>query len=259
VAGCVTWLHEQGAKVINMSLVDAAGRTMRAAVRAAWDGGSSTGSVLLAAAGNTDDTGCEYPACFQEVVSVAATNRKDAHPSFSTRNADVEVSAPGASVFSTLPDGYGKLNGTSMAVPHASAVAAVIWQENPSFTAAEVRTRLGEGVDDLGEPGRDAKFGFGRVNLCAALGPVCTGKGPDGRITGTVTSGTGAPLRARVLTVSGPEEATTRSSAIDGSYELAALTPGVYRIEARRTGCGVRAKWVWLSGGTKVVHFALAC
>ena len=232
---------------------------MREAVAAAWDGGAATGMVLVAAAGNTGGTGCERPACFAEVVSVAATDRNDDHAPFSTRNADVEVSAPGHAVLSTLPGGYGSLTGTSMATPHAAGVAAVIWQENPSFTAAEVRARLRRAVDDLGAPGRDSLFGFGRVNLCVALGPVCTGEGPDGRITGTVTNRSGDPVRARVAVQSGPEEAATRSSVADGSYELAALTPGVYRIKARKNGCGGRATWVWLSGGTEVVDFVLAC
>jgi thermitase len=56
-----------------------------------------------------------------------------------------------------------------MATPHAAGVAAEIWSHNPTFTAAQVRSRLDTAVDDLGPAGRDASFGFGRVNLQKAL------------------------------------------------------------------------------------------
>ena len=65
--------------------------------------------------------------------------------------------------------GYASFNGTSMATPHAAGVAAEIWRTHPSWTAAQVRSRLDSAVDDLGAAGRTASFGFGRVNLQKAL------------------------------------------------------------------------------------------
>lgn len=174
VANCIGWVHDQGAKVISMSLGGGESTTLQSAVANAWEGGGAGGSLIVAAAGNDGDDTVSYPAGYPEVVSVAATDASDAHAEFSNANADVEVAAPGVDVLSTVRGGgYAQLSGTSMATPHAAGVAAVIWQLDPGATAAAVRARLDAAVDDLGVPGRDADFGFGRVNLCKAAGGTC--------------------------------------------------------------------------------------
>jgi subtilisin family serine protease len=128
----------------------------------------------VAAAGNDGNSAVNYPAGYAQVISVAATDNRDARASFSNANADVEVAAPGVNVLSTIRNsGYGQLSGTSMATPHASAVAGVMWQLFPGDTAQRIRNRLDAAVNDLGAPGRDANFGFGRVNLCKAAGGSC--------------------------------------------------------------------------------------
>jgi thermitase len=174
VANCITWTHSKGAKVISMSLGGGDSTTLQAAVANAWEGGSATGSLLVAAAGNDGNSTVSYPAGYSQVVSVAATDHNDAKASFSNTNADVEVAGPGVNVLSTIPGGqYAQLSGTSMATPHASGVAGVLWQLFPTDTAAGIRSRLDGAVDDLGPAGRDPSFGFGRVNLCKAAGGGC--------------------------------------------------------------------------------------
>jgi len=174
VAACIVWVHQRGAKVISMSLGGGASTTLKNAVAAAWENGSATGSVLVAAAGNDGDGTLNYPAAYPEVVSVAATDHNDARATFSNANADVEVAAPGVNVLSTIPGGqYSELSGTSMATPHTSGVVGVLWQLFPTSTAAGIRSRLDAAVDDLGPAGRDQSFGFGRVNLCKAAGGGC--------------------------------------------------------------------------------------
>jgi thermitase len=174
VAACIVWVHQRGAKVISMSLGGGASTTLKNAVAAAWENGSATGSLLVAAAGNDGDATLNYPAAYPEVVSVAATDHNDARASFSNANADVEVAAPGVDVLSTIPGGqYATLSGTSMATPHTSGVAGVLWKLFPTDTAAGIRSRLDGAVDDLGQAGRDQSFGFGRVNLCKAAGGGC--------------------------------------------------------------------------------------
>ena len=174
VAACIVWAHQRGAKVISMSLGGGASTTLKNAVAAAWENGSSTGSVLVAAAGNDGDGTLNYPAAYPEVVSVAATDHSDARATFSNANADVEIAAPGVNVLSTIPGGqYAELSGTSMATPHTSGVVGVLWQLFPTDTAAGIRSRLDAAVDDLGPAGRDQSFGFGRVNLCKAAGGGC--------------------------------------------------------------------------------------
>jgi len=174
VANCINWTHTHGAKVISMSLGGGDSATLKSAVAAAWENGSATGSVLVAAAGNDGDATLNYPAAYPEVVSVAATDQNDARATFSNANADVEVAAPGVNILSTIPGGqYSTLSGTSMATPHTSGVVGVLWQLFPADTAAGIRSRLDAAVDDLGPAGRDQSFGFGRVNLCKAAGGGC--------------------------------------------------------------------------------------
>jgi thermitase len=172
VANCIDWAASQGAKVISMSLVGGASTTLQQAVANAWNNGN--GAVIVAAAGNDGDATLNYPAAYAEVVSVAATDSSDARASFSNANADVEIAAPGVNVLSTVRGGgYATLSGTSMATPHVSAVAGVLRQLFPSDSAAAIRSRLDAAVNDLGPAGRDASFGFGRLNLCKAAGGGC--------------------------------------------------------------------------------------
>ena len=174
VANCIAWTHSKGAKVISMSLGGGQSTTLQSAVANAWENGAATGSVLIAAAGNDGNSTVSYPAGYSQVVSVAATDHNDARASFSNANPDVEVAAPGVAVLSTIPGGqYLELSGTSMATPHASGVAGVLWQLFPADTAAGIRSRLTAAVDDLGPAGRDPSFGFGRVNLCKAAAGGC--------------------------------------------------------------------------------------
>jgi thermitase len=163
IANCITWLNQQGAKVISMSLGGSSGSSaLQTAVRNA----TNNGSLLVAAAGNSGNSSLSYPAAYAEVVSVAATDHNDARASFSQFNADVEVAAPGVNVLSTWNDGsYRAISGTSMATPHAAAVAGLIAGTNPGGGPAAWRAELQAATDDKGTPGRDPQFGFGRVNL----------------------------------------------------------------------------------------------
>jgi subtilisin family serine protease len=63
---------------------------------------------------------------------------------------------------------YAYFDGTSMATPHVSAVAALVWSYTPSCTGAQIRASLTKSAMDLGTAGRDTKFGFGLVQAKAA-------------------------------------------------------------------------------------------
>jgi subtilisin family serine protease len=63
---------------------------------------------------------------------------------------------------------YAYYNGTSMATPHVSAVAALVWSNHPDCTGQEIRASLNNSAMELGAPGRDPEFGFGLVQAKAA-------------------------------------------------------------------------------------------
>jgi subtilisin family serine protease len=100
---------------------------------------------------------------------VAAIGPDDAVAPFSNENADVEVAAPGVDILSAkLGGGYVRESGTSMATPHVSGAAALLWGADPRASAATIRARLDAAVDDLGVPGRDPAYGFGVVDVASA-------------------------------------------------------------------------------------------
>ncbi len=65
--------------------------------------------------------------------------------------------------------GYEAWDGTSMATPHVSAVAALVWSANPSWTNVQIRDALAATAEDLGTAGRDVYYGYGLVRAKAAL------------------------------------------------------------------------------------------
>ncbi len=67
------------------------------------------------------------------------------------------------STFDFPASGYEAWDGTSMATPHVSAVAALIWSWNPSLTNVQIREAMAATALDLGDPGRDVYYGYGLV------------------------------------------------------------------------------------------------
>ncbi|UTW13540.1 S8 family serine peptidase [Marinobacterium rhizophilum] len=218
-AAAITYAADQGYHVINMSyasdLVDADGEPAgigganpaeASAVAYAW----SKGAVLVAAAGNGNDTALVYPAAYPEVIAVGATDRYDDRASFSTfGNNWVSLLAPGDNIISTIqndlcifyaeilglffdPDNDACLDwfsGTSMASPHVAGAAALVWGYlfetqlgDPQLCSDAqgagcnqvVRTMLEGGADTTGALGQNmlAWSQHGRLNLYGALTAV---------------------------------------------------------------------------------------
>jgi len=91
-------------------------------------------AIIVAAAGNQNDEIRYYPASFPNVMSVAATNQYDIKWPYSSYYYDVDISAPGYSIFSTWPNaGFIYSNGTSMAAPMVSAAAALVLSHFPQI------------------------------------------------------------------------------------------------------------------------------
>jgi subtilisin family serine protease len=152
---------DNGAKVINMSL---GGPTISTTIEGAVAYAISRGVTVVASAGNDGGTGYNYPASFPGVISVAAHQESGATYGNGTSNNRIIVSAPGVSVFSTVPleDGsYGLLTGTSMAAPHVSGIATLLISDRPTITPAQVKEAMICSALDVGAAGYDNDFGYG--------------------------------------------------------------------------------------------------
>ncbi|MCA1293012.1 S8 family peptidase [Paenibacillus sp. alder61] len=167
VAQGIIWATDHGAKVINMSLGNYAdSQFLHEAIKYAFD----RDVVLIAATGNDNTERPGYPAAYPEVLSVSATDYRQQRASFSNYGDYVDVMAPGESIASTYPDNqYAALSGTSMASPHVSALAALIRSINPELKNTEVMDIIRSNVIDLGDPGHDKYFGYGQIDVFAAL------------------------------------------------------------------------------------------
>lgn len=166
-----------GARVINMSwTIGAYSVELEKGIRYAGE----RGVYLVAAAGNAlpggkpDDIskpGKEtYPCRAAFVLCVVATDRTGGVASFSNYSTSLQFSvfaAPGEAIFSTVPDGYGLMNGTSMASPLVAAAAAVIIGRYPQANSGDISSQL-FGYSDL-VPSKSRFYNIARLNLYRSM------------------------------------------------------------------------------------------
>jgi len=128
--------------------------------------------VLVAAAGNDGDQRYYYPASYDHVISVAASNENDQKWSGSNYNNKVDISAPGDHMYSTTEAGYGSVGaGTSFAAPLVSGAAALLRSRYPQLSAVQVRDILVATADNMDalNPAHVGGMGGGRLNVYRAL------------------------------------------------------------------------------------------
>jgi hypothetical protein len=131
------------------------------------------GVLVVAAAGNNSNNTRFYPAAYNHVLSVAATNSTDHKADFSTYGNWVDVCAPGDIIYSTWStNSYTSESGTSMASPITAGLAALLKAANPTWTPDEISTTIittADNIDAL-NPGYVGQLGGGRINAHNALG-----------------------------------------------------------------------------------------
>lgn len=164
----IQWSINNGINVINMSLGTTSDvQAFHDAVIAAKNGGI----VVVSAAGNSGqgDNTVIYPAKYEESIAVSATNSSDGQPSWSSRGPEVDLAAPGNSIYSTYKNGtYATLSGTSMATPHVAGAAAMVLSTHPAFTPSQVQTHLQNNAELL--PGLSSnQQGSGLVDVESAV------------------------------------------------------------------------------------------
>ena len=158
--------------IINMSLGGGASDLLEEVCQLAYD----KGLLLVAAAGNSGNPpgrgdNIIYPARYASVIAVAATDQSDKRARWSSTGSELELSAPGVGINSTLlGGGYGEGSGTSMASPHVAGVAALVWAADLDLPNYDVRVQLQDTAYDLGATDWDSLYGYGLVDAAEAVG-----------------------------------------------------------------------------------------
>ncbi len=210
VANSIIYAADHGANIINMSFgtyTDTADESLRLAVAYAYD----HHIVMVAAAGNDNrDIANVAPASYEQVIAVSATDQSDHIAPYSNYGEQIDLSAPGGNSVSVSDGGtipliaaqncthpaceseafwdslslagnppedslkYWRANGTSFATPHVAAVAGLVIAQEPTLITSpdKVRNILLNTADDLGPPGFDTRFGYGRLNAFRALSEI---------------------------------------------------------------------------------------
>ncbi len=217
IASAIRYAARMGAKVINMSfggVIDSAGRsTLIEAVRYAH----SRGSILVAAAGNGGSSVDDFsPANLDYVLSVGATDALDRRADFSNFGSKLDFMAPGVDILSlgtsatnigtAVSSNYYYASGTSMAAPYVSGAIALLLNRYPGADVFRVKNLLAKGAVDLGTPGFDNFYGFGRIDVGRSMGFTATSASST---SSTSSSKTSVPAR----TVSSAQAATLASIA----------------------------------------------
>ncbi len=168
VAKGIYYAADNGARVINLSL---GAPTDSLTLKAAVDYAVRKGVFIAAAAGNDGGQPCSYPAAYASVVCVVATDSYNKLASFS--NVGGELAAPGVYNYSTYVGNlYKYMSGTSMSTPHVAASAAVVMSFCSDCTTTKVKDILHTTAVDLGAVGQDSIFGYGLVDLVAAIASI---------------------------------------------------------------------------------------
>ncbi|MHB9028241.1 MAG: S8 family serine peptidase [Candidatus Latescibacterota bacterium] len=188
----IVWAADHGAKVINMSLGGGSpSSTLESALRYAY----SKGVTIVAAAGNNGYPMVSYPAAYDEyVIAVGATRYDNQKAGYSSYGSSLDLVAPGGDiVIDQNRDGFGDgimqntfnpntqdvsdfgywfFQGTSMAAPHVAGAAALLYAQQDTLSPDDVRDLLQSTARDLGNRGRDDVFGYGLIDIHAALSKI---------------------------------------------------------------------------------------
>jgi len=247
VARGIIYATDMGARAINLSL---GGLTPSATIESAVQYAQSHGVMVIAAVGNGGASDPFYPAAYSGVVGVAATTNANVRWSLSNYGSYVDLAAPGSAIYSTYwkagASTYQFMNGTSMAAPAVTAVAALLWSVNPALTADAVAGILTSTGRDLGDPGWDVYYGSGQVDAYAAAaaaqatlpanssigGQLWVDQNSDGqRQPNELVGISGVTVQLRDLRTQALTEVITDSQ---GFYTFGGLRNGSYQVAAAR-------------------------
>jgi subtilisin family serine protease len=168
---------DNGAKILNLSLGGQYDRAEADIIADLLD----AGVTVVAAMGNeyTEGNPTSYPAAYDGVIAVGATDEADRRARFSCTGRHIALMAPGVNILSTVPRypstfastvDYDSWPGTSMAAPHVAAAAALLLAKSPNLGPHAVRQRVIDTADRVpGQMEWNEEYGAGRLNISAAL------------------------------------------------------------------------------------------
>src|ERR1051326_6622274 len=254
------------ANIINMSWSDPVNSiTGQNIIQAAHD----HGIVLVAAAGNDNSMVPQFPASYDNVISVGSTDENDTKSVFSSYGPTVDLMAPGTAIWSTSggsDNAYGEMSGTSMSGALVSALSALLLTVTPTLTPSQVEVRIKSACDNIDEenPFYAGKMGAGRLDAAKvfAIAPetstavtevsgmvVSIHPNPsNGTFFVTIENDDGLPKQWQIATTSGflmsSGELPPGLSGMEISHQVVVkgLTPGMYIFQLSEGGKIIESK-----------------
>ena len=166
VANGIIWAVDHSAQVINLSL---GGQNPSKAMKDAVDYAITKGVIVVAATGNYGSNSILYPARFDGVIAVGATDEFNNHADFSNTGAEIDLVAPGVNIYSLgIGNNYFYDTGTSMSTPHVAGLAAIL-VGLPGNSSALVESQMKNSALDLGKQGWDSQYGSGLIQIDVAI------------------------------------------------------------------------------------------
>ncbi|WP_164658161.1 S8 family serine peptidase [Tropicibacter sp. Alg240-R139] len=160
--------HKQNVDILNMSFAGPADPLLKDAM----EGAKKRNILPVAAAGNDGpEAAALFPAGYETVVSVTATDTENQIYSQANTGDHVDIAAPGVGLLVLgRGSGFRTSSGTSLATAYISGIAALTLSANPQADYATLRALLENSATDLGKPGKDSVFGAGIPSAVAAVG-----------------------------------------------------------------------------------------
>ena len=167
VRGIYGGVNDFGCSILNLSLGFAEDSQ---ALREAVDYALEMGVLLVASVGNGGVTSLYYPSAYDGVLGVGEAKSDGRVSLRSNHNQSVSLLAPGEKLKTLYyKGGYTEATGTSFAVPLVVGAAAVLWSARPELSAKELMELITQTATDGGDPGYDEYYGWGILNIRAAL------------------------------------------------------------------------------------------
>jgi len=244
VAAGLRWAADNGAKVANISVSSVASSAIVNDAAAYF---KSKGGVVVMCAGNNGLLQ-NVAATSNNSIVVAATDANDVWQTYSNYGNHISVAAPGQGILTTNREGgYSAWSKTSFSSPQVAGLAALLFSVNPALTPDEVQNIIQTSAVDLGTPGKDIYYGYGRINVGAALKLASSINVPTPDrtppvVTITPTSGTITGMTNITVTATDDKGVESVNLAVNGTmYGTLLSPPYVFSVDTRTltNGTGV--------------------